>query len=361
MDVRVLRPLAAETAVWTTYDVELVADQVLEPAPGDVQLALAVANENGLEQVYRFEPLPAEQRLARLSVKLNAAAGGPCWLDVRARIAGQWTPHVAVALPNDLGHWQTLTLAVDRLIAADGELAIGLTRRGAAVIAGVDVLYAVAEVCPMPFEPAGDLALVDGLVRVTLRRTAGDELPIEGALQRSITRHEAAVSGGRYTQADVAWHLDRRALDEPPEIGAALIDPSGREWTVLVVQEQTLASRWRCICRQLEVPAALTAQITIEHAVWTQDAAGAPRVTWQVAAAGVPAHVQPITARETIAHRQRDQQATHRVYLGQAVAVRAGDRLRQPDALYRVVQVSQTHRIDALAVLDVIALPPPLT
>ncbi len=98
-----------------------------------------------------------------------------------------------------------------------------------------------------------DFALVaDGLEAATLQRRDGiAATALRYALRRTMTVREAEQSNGRYTTADLNWHLDASELTEPPRLGDRLLDAASEVWTVLEACLTTGGSRWLCVCRNL--------------------------------------------------------------------------------------------------------------
>ena len=82
--------------------------------------------------------------------------------------------------------------------------------------------------------------IADGLEAVTLARRGstpgGTPAPIAHALRRSVSIREAAASDGRYTTADVTWHLPVAELGQAPRLGNLIRSGDGRQWTVLEVR-----------------------------------------------------------------------------------------------------------------------------
>jgi head-tail adaptor len=112
---------------------------------------------------------------------------------------------------------------------------------------------------------------------------------VNSALRRAISTKEAAASGGRYKVSDVTFHLDKAELPSGPSIGMQILDADGT-WTILETIYETLANRWRCICRQLNIDSA--SKVTIQRATYAKGTTGATEPTWTTLASNVSARVQ---------------------------------------------------------------------
>jgi hypothetical protein len=95
-------------------------------------------------------------------------------------------------------------------------------------------------------------AIADGLESITVEpQGSSAESPgavVPHALRRAMTVQEAAASGGRYTTADVVWHLPVAELAQSPRPGDVIRDGDGGSWLILEVARTTLRTRWRCTC-----------------------------------------------------------------------------------------------------------------
>ncbi|MGI6420407.1 MAG: hypothetical protein ACOX1P_32655 [Thermoguttaceae bacterium] len=203
------------------------------------------------------------------------------------------------------------------------------------------------------FNPCDDFpSVADGLEPVTLIRP-GSELAIElAALRGAVSRREAAASAGRYTAADVAWHLPGRTFTPEPRVGDLLMDGGGRRWTILSVTRATCGARWRCICRNLAVEQGLDDYIDLERAVATKSAAGAEVLAWRPWRTGLACRVQPVAAQlgaEGQAGRDR-----WRIYLLDEVELDGVCRARAPGGtVYRILASRRPERLGELMYLDV--------
>ena len=136
----------------------------------------------------------------------------------------------------------------------------------------------------MNFDISDDLAeVVDWTRSVSLDGEATDY-----SLRRGITTEEAAASGGRFTTADVVFHLPQNQVASVPVPGSQIVDES-ETWTVLSVGNLTLASRYRCVCRKLWIDPTLT--VTIQAQASAKGSTGAIVRTWQTIAEDVVAKI----------------------------------------------------------------------
>jgi hypothetical protein len=205
------------------------------------------------------------------------------------------------------------------------------------------------------FDPRDDFAdVADGLEPVTLVRpgsSAAEAVP--HALRRAVAVREAAVSAGRYTTADVAWHLPAAELADPPRPGDAIIDASGGRWTVLEVRLAAQGGRWRCVARDLAVAAGLDSYVDIEQAEYGKGEAGADAPAWHVWKTGLRARIQPVESRVETAEGRQATSVRYVIYLAEDVAVGHAHRLRGPDgAVYTVLAARKPARVDALVEIE---------
>jgi hypothetical protein len=196
-------------------------------------------------------------------------------------------------------------------------------------------------------------SLVDGVLPAVLTRADGTQTELRHTLRRRLTHREAEASGGRYTTADVHWHLDAGELPQPPEIGSTLADDEGRTWTILQVDHDVHARRWRCTCRHVELRTLDDELLTVQTAVWSKDARGALAAAWTDVLTDVRARVQVVEARLVVEHHRRLVRITHRVYFEQPLPVALGYRLLRPATgeVLHVVGLQGAERIDRLAVV----------
>jgi|GEM_PF-607303 len=174
------------------------------------------------------------------------------------------------------------------------------------------------------------------------------------ALRRSVSRQEAAQSGGQYTATDVLWHLAADSLPQAPAPGDWIVDSQGVRYRVLRVDSLAAAGRYRCVCRQLAIEAGLDTLVDIERAEPTKGPDGVEVLRWTVWRSGVRAKLQPEEAR---LQREGDQMISRprmKIYFAEPLGLDQHCRIRGPDgARYRILAVRGQERIDGLLEADV--------
>lgn len=205
------------------------------------------------------------------------------------------------------------------------------------------------------FEPGDDFpAVVDGLEGVTLERADGSaSSPISAALRLAERTRPAAPTEGVYRSVRVVWQLPASELAEAPRLGDAVVDASGRRWTILAVEGTAGGTRWRCQTEHRGLEPARHDTLDIEQPMYTKTESGALVTTWQVVATGVPARIQPL-AESPHTEPGRQWSATRvAVYLAQGAPVDARCRLRDAQGrLYTILQIRNASRNDALLEID---------
>jgi head-tail adaptor len=212
----------------------------------------------------------------------------------------------------------------------------------------------------MTWQTAEDLAdVADGLEGVTLARRDGAQTAVPQALRRRVGQREAQTSNGRYTRADVKWHLPLATLPAAPQVGDAIVDSHGTAWTILQVDQDATAGRWRCWCRRLALAPGLTDRVTLQRATWTKDAQGAATASWSDVQTQLAARIQPLRGGVEMEHDRRLNRASHRVFLASAVPLDEHHRLLHPHRgqVYYLVRWEGTERLDALLAVDVVQSP----
>jgi hypothetical protein len=207
----------------------------------------------------------------------------------------------------------------------------------------------------LPFDPGGDfLDVVDGFQPVTLVRPGSSATTaVEHALRRAIRTREAQASQGQYTSGDVIWQIPAAEAPEAPRLGDAIVDASGRRWTILNVRAATRDSRWRCITRDLAIAHRLDEAIRIERATYAKGPSGAEEPTWRLWKSGVRARIQPVGAEVQRRHERTAAVTAYRIFVAEDPELDPHCRVRGPDGtVYRVIGFHKAERIDALAQID---------
>ena len=91
------------------------------------------------------------------------------------------------------------------------------------------------------------------------------------------------------------WHLPVAEVSSRPALGTRIVDSGGTYWIILDVQQATLSSRWRCICRCPAIAYGLDDTITIELASYSKGDGGAAESRWKVWKTGVRARIQAVS------------------------------------------------------------------
>ncbi|HLA83832.1 MAG TPA: hypothetical protein VJL29_03480 [Thermoguttaceae bacterium] len=209
----------------------------------------------------------------------------------------------------------------------------------------------------MAFDPSDDFAdVADMQQAVTLLRPGtSDSRSLAHAVRGTVRASEARASGGRYTEEDVAWHLDGNELDDSPRPGDLIVEADARRWTVLAAR-RTAVGCWRCICRDLVIAHGLDQYVDIEVADFTKDATGAEVAAWRPWRTGVPARIQPVRAAVDNDHARRSLASEFIVYVAGEFRLDQTHRIKAPDGtIYRVVGCRKADRIDALMEIQVAA------
>ena len=70
-------------------------------------------------------------------------------------------------------------------------------------------------------------------------------------------------SNGFYRSSDVRFHFE--TPDGSPKIGSTILDADGSVFTILETSYDTIAVRWKCICRNLTIHYGLDSVVTIDE------------------------------------------------------------------------------------------------
>ena len=163
---------------------------------------------------------------------------------------------------------------------------------------------------------ARDARRFDGVEPVLIVRTGSEVVvPIAHALRSQVTIAEAAASGGALTQRDAKWSVP---VDEThglePRVGDVLAERSrSRLWTIVAVDQLSMAGRWRLWCR------AAWLGIAEELAVLQRPTAGldstrAPIDAWETASAAATISVQDLTTALALSGDRETTERRYRVF-----------------------------------------------
>jgi len=221
------------------------------------------------------------------------------------------------------------------------------------------------------FDPENDFAQVtDGLETVTLRRRGSSLATVlAGALRTAVSTQQAdarnrsntwkdVASDGRYTAADVAWHLPAEQLGSAPRLGDVIVDGDSQRWTILHVQLTTLGTRWKCVARNVAIAYGLDDTVTILAAGYAKSDAGALEPTWRRWKTGVRARIQPAAAEVDTEHQTRRTVRRFQIFLEEDVLLDRTHRIEAPDGtIYKVNGSNGAQRIGELQTVDAELVP----
>jgi len=225
----------------------------------------------------------------------------------------------------------------------------------------------------LEFDPTADFGqVVDGTETITFhRRTDAPDSPgvkVAGALRRPITTREAKArnrnhtpkaiaSDGRYTAADVRWHLPADALAEPPHPGDAIVDAGGRRWTILEVEQAVLGGRWCCAARDVAIAEGLHDTIRVLKATYTKGDGGAAEATWTPWLTGLRSRIQPGPVETDPQHGSRATSRRFLIFVEEDLALDHTHRIEDAEGTqYRILGTLGAERIGELQQIDVEAL-----
>jgi hypothetical protein len=197
-------------------------------------------------------------------------------------------------------------------------------------------------------------AIADRLEAVTLQRGDGSGVvAILAVLRRAITTREAAISDGKYTTADVRWHLAASELAQPPRLGDRIVDGSGEAWTILLTRLATCGSRYECIARNLAIAGGLDTLVTIRREVATKGTSGAVERSWENYRINVRARIQEQAAVRSEQHGRQSGVVTAKVYVAEQILVDNGFQIVAADGtVYEVTGFESPDSIGSLFVIN---------
>lgn len=195
-------------------------------------------------------------------------------------------------------------------------------------------------------DPGGSGTAIAHALRCAV--TTGEML----AYNRSGTRKQVA-SDGQCASSDAAWHLPVNELAVAPRLGDVILDGDGRRWTILVVKRATLATRWRCIARDIVLAYGLNDTVTVLKAVYAKSACGAAEATWQTWITGIRARIQPAGTTLEIADHAMQAGRQVQMLVAEDLAIDQTHRILGPDGtVYRITAALGEQRIGELQILQ---------
>ncbi len=134
-------------------------------------------------------------------------------------------------------------------------------------------------------------------------------------------------------------------------MGDLLIDVAGGCFTIVSVDVLPAATRLRCATRNLSLVYELNDRVQVQQAIW-EDTGGGPTITgWTTLRTALPARIQPERLEIDDTTTPPTATATFLIVLGEQLALTADSRFIDPQGnVYRLVEYTQTERIDALPV-----------
>ncbi len=208
------------------------------------------------------------------------------------------------------------------------------------------------------WQPQNDFpAIADATKAVTFVAADESTTEISSALRRRITRREVERSGGRFSQADLFWHLPASELSAVPTPGERIVDDTEQSWVILVVDQDVIDGRWRCACRLSSLDTTLVEEVDWLQAAWTKDEHGALDAEWTTAAEGLSAVVQAGEAVQTVVRGVRVLRQTYAVSLSTPLALAVGDRFQlASDALLEVTGFTPPEVMGGVFVAQAVAV-----
>ncbi len=219
---------------------------------------------------------------------------------------------------------------------------------------------AVNPYCPVaPFDAAADFEMVtDWLQTITLTERDGSSYIVPNTLRRAVNTIEAEDDAGDTPQGDTFWHLSARLFPAEPSLGSTIEDCQGRQWTVLAVDEQTMSSRWRCLCRRVRVRESLTTLVDHLKPIAAKGPHGASELTWSDYETGLRAKITPVSLSPEVQYGARFGRASHRMLTESSDTWGVNDRVRDSSGnLYSILGIEQEDQIGSLMAIDLEILP----
>lgn len=211
--------------------------------------------------------------------------------------------------------------------------------------------------------------LVDGSEPVTVRRRSSAETISVAAAWRYLSKmDEVEIGSGDYARHDVLWELPWNPSNDGPRLGDVVIDAAGQCWTIITVEQLRLATRYKCLARNLRLAFGLDTRVDIQQAD-VEDLSSRPEtVEWITLQAAVPARI--LLDRTSVSFDPGDPEAeepidpsvsstaTYRIILGEQIQLDHNHRLIDREgAVYDVIEFAHFGRIDRLPMASVVKQP----
>ncbi len=94
------------------------------------------------------------------------------------------------------------------------------------------------------------MADMDGIETVSLYDQSADTIDSSvTGLRRALTYRDVMLGGSIGLEpTGCAWHLQANTTSITPEAGDKITDSGSIAYTILSVSQETLKTRWRCLC-----------------------------------------------------------------------------------------------------------------
>lgn len=215
-----------------------------------------------------------------------------------------------------------------------------------------------------------DWQIFDGLETATLRDylSGSDSLTSGTALtscvlRRNVTTKEAEASNGKYTTADVVWHVPKSQYSTQPALGGKVVDSSSVSWTILEAQYNVIRNMWRLTTRALAITGGLNQYVTIKKANLTRGTGGQHVITWTDYLTNVRSRLQRNATTVDEKDSRRQPIARYTLFLEENIAMTSFERWQVVDSssnTYSVLTAEKPAMIGDLMQLHMDDDPSPL-
>jgi hypothetical protein len=204
-------------------------------------------------------------------------------------------------------------------------------------------------------------AILDGGEPITLkRRDSAETIAVATAWRYALHADEVVPSGGHVARTDLVWQFPWDPSLDLPRLGDSILDGDNECWTVLSIDELGAKTRLRCTARNLRVLYQLTDRVDVQQGTWQDVGAGPEFIDGQTVRAAVPARIQPERVEAELEEgSQATSTAIYRIHLGEQLPLDHNSAIVDAEGnLYRVIELTQAERVDALPVATVIKRAP---
>ena len=211
------------------------------------------------------------------------------------------------------------------------------------------------------FDIADDWLVWDKRLKVTYTsvRSSGDRRShLVEAVRRGVSRKQAQLSRGVYTQDDVNWSIPVAELPQgiEPKPRDTILDPDGLLWTCITARRIGWRETWILTCRALRIVADLQQTITFEQPNYSRDSTGLRKTSWSTVSTCY-GRLQPVTAAIAEERGLRGLKVTHTAYLESEVIPSNEWRISVDGVKYEIRGYRSTENIETLMQVDVELVP----